>query len=107
MIVSLKISRLTAFVATAFVAAGVLLAPSAQAGASQEATRQGTFQTLKPSVSPVAAKLKTPGKGLRRDCNGQTSDQCCEGLSFCGCLYMPGSDNTHPTACFSRPPPKG
>lgn len=105
MISSFKISRLTAFVAAAFVAASVLLSAPAQAGASQDAMRQGTYQTVKSPISPVAAKLKTPGKGARKQCNGKTTSECCEGLSYCGCFYFPGSsDANHPTSCVSSPP---
>lgn len=99
MIATLKISRLAALSAAAIMMAGIALAPASHAGTPQ-------YQTVKSPITPVAAKLKTPGKGARRDCNGQTTTQCCDGLSYCGCLYMPGSDDTHPTACFANPPPK-
>ncbi|MBU2582937.1 MAG: hypothetical protein KJ622_14600 [Alphaproteobacteria bacterium] len=43
-----------------------------------------------------------PGGRVRKPCNGQTTSDCCKGLSKCSCLYMPGSSsNNHPTACFA------
>lgn len=54
----------------------------------------------------VAGNLKTPGKRAKVQCNGKTTSECCSGLSFCGCLYMPGSSSdNHPTSCHSNPPP--
>ena len=104
MISILKISRLGALFAVALIAGGIALAPPSNAGTP---TRQGAYQTTKSPISPVAAKLKNAGKGPRRDCNGKTTTQCCDGLAYCGCLYMPGkSDDTHPTSCFPNPPPK-
>lgn len=105
MIATLKISRLGALFAAVFMIADVAFAPVSEAGPSQNGMRQGTYQTAKPPVTPVAAKLKTPGRGARKQCEGKTTTECCAGLSFCGCLYMPGSDDTHPTSCFSNPPP--
>lgn len=44
----------------------------------------------------------TPGQRVKKPCGGQTTSQCCKGLSKCSCLYMPGSSsNNHPTACFA------
>ncbi len=104
MIKSLKNFRLGAFLATALILGGIALAPPSNAEAP---ARKGTYQTTKSPIVPVVDKLKAAVKGPRRDCDGKTTTACCEGLSYCGCLYMPGkSDDTHPTACFSNPPPK-
>jgi len=46
----------------------------------------------------------TPGGGSKVACNGKTTSQCCEGISYCGCLYAPGSTKDRPTACYSSPP---
>lgn len=61
------------------------------------------------SMTPASAfqrgALATPGKGHKRVCNGKTKAQCCEGISYCGCLYSPmGGDDNHPLACNSSPP---
>jgi hypothetical protein len=66
--------------------------------------QQGTHQTTRPSATPVAGKLKTPGKRAKVQCNGKTKTECCSGIDYCGCLYAPGSDNDHPTSCHSSPP---
>ena len=95
------------FFAAGSVLAGIALAPASYA-APQDAARKGTYQTMKSPVAPAAAKLKAKGNGPKRECDGKTTTQCCEGLAYCGCLYMPGkSDDTHPTSCFANPPPKG
>ncbi len=52
------------------------------------------------------SNFKSKPKRKKIKCNGQTTSDCCSGLSYCSCLYMPGSsDNTHPTSCHSTPPP--
>jgi hypothetical protein len=109
LIKTLKISGLVALFATAVVMAGVMLAPSSYAGTLDNATGKQTFQTLKgPTAMRVAGSLKTPGKRTKKLCNGKTTTECCKGLSYCGCYYLPGtSDDTHPTGCKSNPPPKG
>lgn len=53
-----------------------------------------------------ALDLKTPTRSSRKNCNGKTTSECCAGLSYCTCLYMPGnSSDNHPTACFKGTPP--
>ena len=44
-------------------------------------------------------------KGPRKQCNGSTTTECCAGLSYCSCLFMPGSTKDRPTACFPNDPP--
>jgi hypothetical protein len=69
----------------------------------------GTF--LVAELTPAAAefqraptRLTTPGKGKKIACNGKTKTQCCEGISYCGCLASPMGDDDHPIACWSSPP---
>ncbi len=47
------------------------------------------------------------GGGVKLKCNGKTTSQCCTGLSYCGCLYMPGSSSdNHPTSCHEGTRPR-
>ena len=80
------------------------LAPATFAGNGHSQAQTKTHAEAKPSPVRVATKLKAPGKGAKKQCNGKTTTQCCEGISYCGCFYFPGSDATHPTSCKSSPP---
>jgi hypothetical protein len=44
-----------------------------------------------------------PQKSVKRDCNGQTTAECCRGISYCTCLYPP-TGGTKPLNCISSPP---
>ncbi len=81
----------------------VLLASPTYAGPLDSQDQTAVAQTqIAPAMMTLAAKFKAPTRRSRVKCNGQTTDDCCKGLSKCSCLYMPGSSSTnHPTACFS------
>jgi len=64
------------------------------------------IQTAAGPTRSGAMDLKSPARRARKDCNGTTSSECCAGLSYCTCLYMPGSTDNHPTACFKGTPPR-
>jgi hypothetical protein len=95
----------------------VLFAIGFLADNSTRATEQGAMTLAQaqmkqaPATSSQAVKrtaptkLTAPGKGIRKDCNGQSSDDCCKGLDYCGCLYPPMGGKS-PTACFAGEPPK-
>jgi hypothetical protein len=44
-----------------------------------------------------------PQKRAKKDCNGQTTEECCRGISYCTCLYPP-TGGTKPLNCISNPP---
>jgi hypothetical protein len=40
-------------------------------------------------------------------CNGKTNTECCQGISYCACLYSPmpaKGDENKPLSCNSSPP---
>lgn len=87
----------------------VFLATPSFAGGIDHRVAEGTFQSrTAPAAIELATTLKAPTKRVKVKCNGKTTTQCCSGLSYCSCLYMPGSsDDTHPTSCHSTPGPHG
>lgn len=98
------------FLALAFVAA----IPMANAAGvtAETAPIQTEISELKAGTTLLFAKKKSFGKfktnprRTKKKCNGLSTSACCEGISYCGCLYMPGSsDDNHPTSCTSSPPP--
>lgn len=89
------------FIISGVVLSAILISASLFAGSADAASR-----------SPFAGrghaigKLATPGGGAGKQCNGKTTSECCQGLSYCGCLYMPGSSSdNHPTSCHAGTPP--
>ncbi|MGH1417664.1 MAG: hypothetical protein ACRBCJ_02280 [Hyphomicrobiaceae bacterium] len=65
------------------------------------------FHRFMQTAAGGAGKYTSKPKRKKIKCNGKTTSECCSGLSYCGCLYMPGSsDDNHPTSCHSNPPPR-
>lgn len=87
----------------ALVAAAVVMGSFAVTSPSGAETLSATGQ--KAPGPNAAGSFKASVKGKAKRCNGQTTTTCCAGLSYCTCLYAPGSsDSTHPTSCSSVPP---
>jgi hypothetical protein len=88
--------------ATGFLTLSVMSTTSSEAASFQ--SNGGYVQILKRGPQ----KYSTPGGGgVKIKCNGKTASQCCTGLSYCTCLYMPGlSSDDHPTSCHKGKPPQ-
>ena len=99
------------------IAFAVLFAIGFLADSSTRATEPGAMMLAQAQMKQAPAapstavkrtaptKLTAPGKGARKDCNGQSSEECCKGLDYCGCLYPPMGGKS-PTACFAGEKPK-
>ena len=57
-----------------------------------------------PPPPPTVPKLLTiPANQPRKECNGETTEECCAGISYCACTYCPFG-GTKPLVCISSPP---
>lgn len=107
MIDTMKTSALITLLFAALMTVVFLATPS-YAGPIDGLQSAGAMQTAV-TLAPMTVAgrggpggFAAPGRNVRKPCNGQTTSQCCQGLSKCSCLYMPGSSsNNHPTACFA------
>ncbi|MBU1212422.1 MAG: hypothetical protein KJ587_14275 [Alphaproteobacteria bacterium] len=112
MIDTLKTSALVTLLFTALVTFVFLATPS-YAGPLTGAQTAGAIQSTGTLAPMTVAGRKGPSGltgsgGAKKPCNGSTTSECCKGLSYCSCLYMPGSSSdNHPTACFKGSKPRG
>lgn len=112
MIDTLKTSALVTLLFTALMTV-VLLATPSYAGPLHGAQSVGAMQSTGVLAPMTIAGRSGPSGlagsgGAKKPCNGATTSTCCQGLSYCSCLYMPGSSSdNHPTACFKGRKPKG
>jgi hypothetical protein len=99
MLESIKTTGLVALLFTALMTVIALSSPIRADEASSKAVT--ALENVAPATITLAANFKANTKESRKQCNGQTTSECCKGLTKCSCLYMPGSTTNHPTACFS------
>jgi hypothetical protein len=72
---------------------------------AQTQLKQGTKPGDSGRGGPSSMKANTAT--VKVLCNGNTSTECCKGISFCGCLYAPmpkKGDEDKPLSCNSSPP---
>ncbi|MDX2308790.1 MAG: hypothetical protein NW216_11175 [Hyphomicrobium sp.] len=93
-----------ALLTAAVVIAGYIAVPANAGTPQRHAASEIAQSRINGHTIELVQNFVTPGKGARKKCNGQTTSECCAGISYCGCFYMPGSDNNHPTSCHSSPP---
>lgn len=62
------------------------------------------FEMTPASAFQHSSQLATSGKGHKRLCEGKTTAECCEGISYCGCMASIMGDSDHPYSCHSSPP---
>ncbi len=112
---SLKLISSQIFIILTVAALAILTAMSPTYAASQTphpSTNSAAVKTTAQAPNLLVAQRNATGtikqrtRRLKKKCNGQTTADCCKGLSYCTCLYMPGSsDDDHPTSCFKGTPP--
>jgi hypothetical protein len=92
--------------ATLVIVAVLAFGAQGSAGAGEESVILAQSKLQQAPSAPAAGgpkSLTQPQRRTKKDCNGQTTEECCRGISYCTCLYPP-TGGSKPLNCISSPP---